>query len=50
MHEHLKPTSPPAEGVVFIGRAQEKNTVFRTEKRATADGQVLSVDRERPPG
>jgi hypothetical protein len=28
----------PAEGVVFIGRAQEKNTVFRTEKRNYPDG------------
>ena len=28
----------PAEGVVFIGRAQEKNTVFRTEKRRHPDG------------
>jgi hypothetical protein len=27
-----------AEGVVFIGRAQEKNTVFRTEKRHYPDG------------
>jgi hypothetical protein len=27
-----------AEGVVFIGRAQEKNTVFRTEKRRGPDG------------
>src|SRR6266478_615419 len=26
------------EGVLFIGRAQEKNTVFRTEKRRAADG------------
>jgi len=24
--------------VLFIGRAQEKNTVFRTEKRRAADG------------
>jgi hypothetical protein len=28
----------PREGVVFIGRAQEKNTVFRTEKRRHPDG------------
>jgi len=27
-----------AEGVVFIGRAQEKTTVFRTEKRRHPDG------------
>jgi len=26
------------QGVVFIGRAQEKNTVFRTEKRCHQDG------------
>jgi hypothetical protein len=26
------------EGVLFIGRAQEKNAVFRTEKRRAADG------------
>ena len=34
------------EGVLFIGRAQEKTTVFRTEKRRNAEGRVLSVDRE----
>jgi hypothetical protein len=28
------------EGVLFIGRAQEKNTVFRTEKRRAADGRA----------
>jgi hypothetical protein len=27
-----------AEGVVFIGRAQEKTPMFRTEKRRHADG------------
>ena len=27
------PSSTGAEGVLFIGRAQEKTTVFRTEKR-----------------
>jgi hypothetical protein len=37
MHEHLA-AFPHAEGVLFIGRAQEKNTVFRTEKRRDADG------------
>src|SRR5664279_5090569 len=37
MHEHLKYFTP-AEGVVFIGRAQEKTTVFRTEKRHHPDG------------
>ena len=29
---------PAPEGVVFIGRAQEKTTMFRTEKRRHADG------------
>ena len=28
------------EGVVFVGRAQEKNRVFRTEKRRDGDGQA----------
>ena len=37
MAEHLRHFTP-AEGVVFIGRAQEKNTVFRTEKRRHPDG------------
>jgi len=32
MHEHLAHFTG-AEGVLFIGRAQEKNAVFRTEKR-----------------
>jgi hypothetical protein len=32
MAEHLRHFTP-GEGVVFIGRAQEKNMVFRTEKR-----------------
>ena len=36
-HERLKDFTA-AEGVVFIGRAQEKNTVFRTEKRRRPDG------------
>jgi hypothetical protein len=40
MHEHLAAfqASGRTEGVLFIGRAQEKNTVFRTEKRRAADG------------
>jgi len=40
MHEHLAAfeAAGRTEGVLFIGRAQEKNTVFRTEKRRTADG------------
>jgi hypothetical protein len=37
MQERLKGFTAP-EGVVFIGRAQEKNTVFRTEKRHHPDG------------
>jgi len=37
MLEHLKRFTP-VEGVVFIGRSQEKNTVFRTEKRRHPDG------------
>jgi hypothetical protein len=37
MQERLKHFTAP-EGVVFIGRAQEKNTVFRTEKRRDPDG------------
>jgi hypothetical protein len=37
MHEHLK-SFTAVQGVVFIGRAQEKNTVFRTEKRRHPDG------------
>ena len=40
MHEHLAAFKRAGrrEGVLFIGRAQEKNTVFRTEKRRAADG------------
>src|SRR5260221_9017256 len=40
MHEHLAAfeAAGRTEGVLFIGRAQEKNTVFRTEKRRGADG------------
>jgi hypothetical protein len=40
MHEHLArfQAAGRREGVLFIGRAQEKNTVFRTEKRRAADG------------
>ena len=40
MHEHLTAfeAAGRTEGVLFIGRAQEKNTVFRTEKRRAADG------------
>ena len=40
MHEYLAAfeAAGRTEGVLFIGRAQEKNTVFRTEKRRAADG------------
>ena len=37
MHEHLAGFTA-AEGVVFIGRAQEKTPLFRTEKRRNHDG------------
>ncbi|MGH3967107.1 MAG: hypothetical protein ACRDTV_03055 [Mycobacterium sp.] len=37
MHEHLAGFTA-AEGVVFIGRAQEKTNLFRTEKRHHSDG------------
>jgi len=37
MHEHLTDFTAD-EGVVFIGRAQEKTSLFRTEKRHTDDG------------
>jgi hypothetical protein len=42
MHEHLArfQAAGRKEGVLFIGRAQEKNTVFRTEKRRAADGRA----------
>jgi hypothetical protein len=36
-HEHLARFTG-AEGVLFIGRAQEKIALFRTEKRRNADG------------
>ena len=40
LHEQLKvfEASGQTEGVVFIGRAQEKTNLFRTEKRRNADG------------
>ncbi|QSE78215.1 hypothetical protein [Rhodococcus koreensis] len=37
MHEYLEQFTAP-EGVVFIGRAQERTPLFRTEKRRDADG------------
>jgi hypothetical protein len=42
MHQHLArfQEAGQTEGVLFIGRAQEKNTVFRTEKRRAADGRA----------
>ena len=40
MHEHLAAfeAAGRTEGVLFVGRAQEKTTLFRTEKRRTPDG------------
>ena len=37
MHQHLAEFDGE-EGVLFIGRAQEKTGLFRTEKRRNADG------------
>jgi hypothetical protein len=37
MHEHLARFTAP-EGVVFIGRAQEKTPLFRTERRLNGEG------------
>jgi hypothetical protein len=37
MHSYLA-SFTGEEGVLFIGRAQEKNSVFRTEKRRNAEG------------
>ena len=36
MHEHLARFTAARGRVLFIGRAQEKNTVFRTEKGRAA--------------
>ena len=35
------------EGVVFVGKAQEKTAVFRTERRRSRNRPALSVDRAR---
>ena len=45
MHAHLA-TFTGEEGVLFIGRAQEKTHLFRTERRRDAQGELVSVDRE----
>ena len=37
MHEHLAGFTAE-EGVLFIGRAQEKTKLFRTERRRDANG------------
>jgi hypothetical protein len=37
MHEHLAQFTA-AEGVLFVGRAQEKTKLFRTEKRRDSNG------------
>ncbi len=39
MHEHLAEFTD-SEGILFIGRAQEKTTLFRTEKRRNAEGRA----------
>jgi hypothetical protein len=39
MHEYL-PGFTAAQGVVFIGRAQEKTQLFRTEKRHNSEGRT----------
>jgi hypothetical protein len=39
MHEHLAGFTG-TEGVLFIGRAQEKTALFRTEKRRDAEGRT----------
>ncbi len=42
MHEHLTgfTTAGRTEGVLFVGRAQEKTGLFRTEKRHNAEGRA----------
>ncbi|WP_202806628.1 hypothetical protein [Kribbella catacumbae] len=42
MHEHLAAfeAAGRTEGVLFIGRAQEKTPLFRTEKRRDAEGKT----------
>jgi len=42
MHEHLAPfqAAGHTEGVLFVGRAQEKTALFRTEKRRDAEGKT----------
>ena len=42
MHQHLAgfETSGRTEGVLFVGRAQEKTALFRTEKRRNAEGRA----------
>src|SRR6478736_3463977 len=44
MHELLTRLTG-TEGVLFVGRAQEKTKLFRTEKRRDANGRLLPVDR-----
>jgi hypothetical protein len=43
MHEHLAAfeAAGRTEGVVFIGRAQEKTRLLRTEKRRARDGRIV---------
>jgi hypothetical protein len=42
MHEHLAgfTAAGRTEGVLFVGRAQEKTTLFRTERRHDAEGRA----------
>jgi hypothetical protein len=42
MHQHLArfEASGRTEGVLFVGRAQEKTALFRTEKRRNAQGKT----------
>ena len=39
MHQHLAAFTG-TEGVLFIGRDQEKTSLFRTEKRRAAEGRA----------
>ena len=43
MHEHLArfEAAGRTEGVLFVGRAQEKASLFRTEKRHNAEGPAI---------
>jgi hypothetical protein len=49
LHEYLA-RSDGAEQVLFIGRAQEKMTIFRTERRRNPTTGTGSTARQAPPG